>query len=1096
MSQRAAGETMSPSRCEICAQENPSGGRFCIGCGAKLPFHCALCQALVRPDSRFCGGCGAALAVNATTNAAAPADREGERRQLTVLFCDMVGSTEMAGRLDVEDYHEVVRLYQHAASSAIVAMSGHVAQYLGDGIVAYFGWPIAYGDDAERAVRAGLEILDALERVNRNLRDDRKIAARVGIHTGRVVLGAIGVGARRETAALGETPNLAARVQSLAPAANVLITEATNRLVGGRFVVEALGAVPIRGIPRPVALYRVKRGTGLRNRLRSGDGSKRFIGRDAELRALNERWVLARGGAAQLVLIRGEAGMGKSRLAQHFYQDLRAQRHTWFEGYCSPFSLNTPFAPLIEGLSRVFVRRDDKSPYQALSRIKRAMIEAGLKPDYAMPVIAEMFNLPPPSRYAPLLSSPDQKRKRFIAAMGDWFLALARKQPLICLVEDIQWIDPSTREMIDYVIEHGESVPYMLIFTARPEFSPWWSARAGQAQLELGRLDQTESLALVKATAAGGELTDAVVGLVAERSGGIPLFIEELSRVVADQKGDVAASRDIPATIADSLMARLDRLGGAREIAQIASVIGRDFSYSILRELAHLEDAQLAANLRRLAEADLINASGTPPEAHYTFKHALLRDTAYDSLLRSRRRNLHGSVARLLAEQLKGDSDTAPERLAYHWTEAGQAAEASKAWQAAGDQVARRGALVEASAHFTRALEMLAQVPQSEQRDQREISLLMTLASIMSATRGLASGEAEAAFNRARLLGRKLHPDRATALLGTWQMHVTRGEATAAQELAEQRLKIAETENTPLALCWAHLALGMTLFHRGGLPASIVHLRRAVDYYTTSDAHATTFDAGPLAMAYLAVALALSGKANAARRMATEALEAARRLERPPTFAFCMLNAAALHWLLLEPEETLRIATEGENFARAHGLDQLAAGLEVYVSWATAATGDPSTCVERMRTAIAGWLANGQRLPHAWYLSILASVTAAAGRGGEALELIEEALGAVGEMKLEETIVLVARAEILSRSSVSAELIKAAWHDAVESAQRNDTKLFEVRAILGLAKALTGSGALAEARDRLRDLTSRFATFEAGEELSEARRLLAAPLSA
>ncbi|HXD90973.1 MAG TPA: AAA family ATPase, partial [Candidatus Binataceae bacterium] len=806
MARSAADDAMTPSRCAICAQENPAGGRFCVGCGARLPLHCAVCQTLLPFDAKFCSACGAPIVPNAIASAAESSDREGERRQLTVLFCDMVGSTEMAGRLDVEDYHQVVRLYQDAAAGAIGATNGHVAQYLGDGIVAYFGWPTAYGDDAERAVRAGLEIVAALERVNRNLRDDRKIAARVGIHTGRVVLGAIGVGARRETAALGETPNLAARVQSLAGSGEVLITEATNRLVGGRFLVEGMGAVPIKGLHQPVSLYRVKQATGLRNPLHASHPSSEFVGRVDELRALNEGWTRTIGGAPAIVLLRGEAGIGKSRLVHHFYETLRSQPHIWFEGYCSPFAINTPFAPLVEALSRVFILRDDTSPHQAFARIRRAMEGVGVNPEHAMPVIAEMFNLELPPGYAPLVSSPEQKRRRFIEVFGEWFLRLARRQPLVCLVEDIQWIDPSTREMIDYVIERGASAPFMLLYTARQDFTPWWPEHPSRSLIELGRLDHRDTVALAKASATGCALTDTTIEMVAERSGGNPLFIEELARVVAEQKGDIAANRDIPATIADSLMARLDGLGNAREIAQVAAVIGRDFSYSILRHLAQLEDAPLVANLQQLIESDLIHARGTPPEARYTFKHALLRDAAYDSLLRSRRRALHGRVARVLTEQPQGHPDTAPERMAYHWSEAGRADEASKAWQAAGDQIARRGALIEAAAHFTKALEALAEAPPSDQRDQREMSLLMTLGSILSATKGLASSEAETAFDRARQLGRRIHPDRAAALLGTWQMHVTRGEATAAQELAEQRLKIAEAENTPLALCWSHLA--------------------------------------------------------------------------------------------------------------------------------------------------------------------------------------------------------------------------------------------------------------------------------------------------
>ncbi len=1071
--------------CEKCGRDDFSDAS-CLACGGKSAMACPRCRQIAMAGARFCSACGTPLETTSLQSAPGPVQADGERRQLTVLFCDLVGSTEMAGRLDEEDYREVLRVYQDTVVNAIITLKGHVAQHLGDGVVAYFGWPVALGDDPERAIRAGLEILAALERVNRSLREDRKLAARVGIHTGRAVLGEIGAGARRETAALGQTPNVAARVQSLAAEGTVVITEATNNLVGGRFAVESLGAFQMKGVTEPVVLYRVREATGVRNRLKSIGLTTPFVGRAAELEILTEHWARAARGHRQVVVVHGEPGMGKSRLVQQFSATLQAEPHTWIEGFCSPFSTDTPFAPVIEGLERAFVKPDDKSPVAAMSRIRRNLLNITPRLDATLPAIAEMLNLPLPPDRTPLLSSPDQKRKRFMAAIVDWVLEVARLQPFVVVLEDIQWSDPSTIELIQYLADRGRSSALMLLCTARPEFTAPWTAGPDCSYVELGGLSREETAGLARAWRIDAEVPNAVVELVLDRSGGVPLFIEELSRVAAARSGDVSSYQDIPATLADLLTARIDSTGSAKETAQIASVFGREFSYPMLREITDQNEKQLNASLKNLLDSGLLLASGTPPDARYMFKHALVRDVAYNSLLRTRRRALHNAAAQALAVKAE------PETLAYHHTAAGNADQASRAWQLAGERASRRGALVEAAAHCAKAIELLAAIPSSDSRDQREMSLRMTEASILSATKGLAAPEAEAAYKRVRELGSRLRPNRSAALLGLWQMHVTRGEAHAAQTVAEQRLKSAESEGTAYSLCWSHLALGMTLFHRGRLAQSVDHLRAAVDCYTQGDSAARAFDAGPLAMAYLAVALVLTGDTGKARELSAASLVAARELESPPTIAYCMLNAAALHWFLKEPVAALHVASEGAEFARAHALEQMASGLDVYAGWAAMAIDNSADAPDRIRRAIAGWLTNGQRLPHAWFLSILASVCAAAGQLAEAAEIIEEAAAAVGEMVLEETIVLGARAEILERSG-DWRAIEGAWNETIQSARRNGMRLYEVRGTLGLVKALAESGATEEARARLVLLTDSCEAPWKAEGLREARRLLGEP---
>jgi class 3 adenylate cyclase/tetratricopeptide (TPR) repeat protein len=1078
---------LKPVICPQCGLGNPAGALACAECHALFGSSCARCGQPAASSARFCSACGDPLA---GVNAGPPGhvDSAGERRQITVMFCDMVGSTEMARQLDEEDYHEVVRLYQDAVVNAVTQFKGHVAQYLGDGVVAYFGWPVAYGDDPERAVRAGLEIMAALERVNRNLREDRKLAARVGVHTGRAVLGEIGAGARRETAALGETPNVAARAQNLAPAGGVVITEATNHLVGGRFVVEPMGGFAMKGLVQPVILYRVRQATGVRDRLQARSEGGSFVGRRAELGLLTEQWRRAQRGTGRVVLIRGEPGIGKSRLLREFAATLQPEVHTWIEGFCAPFFTNTPFFPLIEGFERAFAKPADKSRAAVVARLRQSLTDLAPRLDYAVPIIAEMLNLPLPPGYAPILLSPDQKRRRFIEAIADWMLEIARLQPFVVVLEDIQWADPSTLELAEYLIDRSRGSALMLICTCRPDFTPFWSGDADSSHIALNRLSREETITLARAAevAAGGSGTQ--VDLVAERSGGVPLFVEELARVVAERGATRLLADDIPATLADLLTARLDATGDAKEVAQVASIFGRQFVYRVLREVAATSDERLGASLRKLVEADLILASGAPPDARYVFKHALVRDVAYESLLRSRRRALHNAAARALGDQSE------PEMLAYHHGAAGNLDQASRAWQLAGDLTARHGAMIEAAAHYAKALEALAHLADSDGRDQREMSLRMSHASMLSATKGLAAPEAESAYQRLRELGSRIHPNRSAALLGLWQMHVTRGEARAAETFAEQRLKIAESEGSAPALCWSHLALGMTMFHSGRLAASIEHLRQAVNCYTSGDSRAKAFDAGPLAMAYLAVAFVLTGEIEQGRAQSAAAIRGARELESPPTLAYCMLNTAALHWFLHEPGAALRVAREGAELARAHALEQLASGLEVYAGWAAMALDRQPDAPERVRRAIAQWLANGQRLPHAWFLSILASVCAASGETVEAAAILDEAAGAVGEMLLEETIVLCARAELLTAAGDSG-AAQAAWRATIASARQNGARLYEVRGTLGLVKTLVASGALGDARALMARLADDREAPWAADGLREAKRLLGDPLN-
>jgi predicted ATPase len=569
--------------------------------------------------------------------------------------------------------------------------------------MAYFGYPQAHDDDAERAARAGLAILEAITRLN-----DRparpKLAARVGIDSGTVVVGA---GAGKDSDVFGDTPNIAARVQAIAEPGTVVITDAAHRLVSGLFVVEDRGAQALKGIERPLQLYRVVQPSGVRGRLEAvaaARGLTPFVGREDELRLLINRWERVLDGEGQVVLVLGEAGIGKSRLMQRFHEQIAGTPHTWIEAGASAFFQNTPFHPVAEMLHQFL---GDAAGQEPLAQFESHLAAAGLQPAEAIPLLAPLLKLPTSARYPPSTLSPEQQRRRLLATLVDWVLGLARAQPLVIATEDLHWVDPSTLELIQLLVEQGATAQLLLLYTARPEFRGQWPQRAHHAQIRLNRLGARDSSTMVAQVATSGALSDDTVAKVIERTGGIPLFVEELTRSVLEGGDAKITGHEIPATLHDSLMARLDRLGAAKEVLQIGAVIGSDFSYELLHAVHSSAETDLHRALSSLTDAELLYVRGIAPDAAYQFRHAI-RDAAYEALLKGRRKELHLSVARTIDEKFPSLKETHPEVLARHWTVAGEGLKAIEYLELAGERAATRvAAHSEAIAHFSAALDWL-----------------------------------------------------------------------------------------------------------------------------------------------------------------------------------------------------------------------------------------------------------------------------------------------------------------------------------------------------------------------------------------------------
>jgi class 3 adenylate cyclase len=690
-------------RCQNCGIQNAAGSRFCNRCGTPLNRPCLKCGSENAPEAIFCSQCGAAIDAAERMRAAeprgGPAEPHGSsltgERHLTVLFCDLVNSTSLAAQLDPEEWREIIAHYHRAAAQAIERFGGRVAQYLGDGVMAYFGYPEAHDNDAERAARAGLATLDAISKLNQpSTRPE--LSARIGIDSGAVVVGA---SAGRDADVFGDTPNIATRVQAAAEPGTVVITDATHRLVSRLFVVDQLGVQTLKGIERPVQLYRVIQPSGVRGRLEAATASRGltpFVGREDELRLLMSRWERALSGEGQVAFIIGEAGIGKSRLLQQFHEHIGGTPHTWIEAQASAFFQNTPFYPVTELLQQFLGGNGGKSAEEQLAQLEPRLKLAGLKPAKTIPLIAPLLNLPLLDKYPPSSLSPEQQRRRLLAMLVEWVSGAARVQPMVIVIEDLHWVDQSTMELIQLLVEQRATAPLLLLYTARPEFCPLWALRTHHAQITLNRLNARDVRRMVMRVAASKTISDTIVATVMERTGGVPLFVEKLTRAVVESGDAMLTGRDIPATLHDSLMARLDRLGAAKEVLQIGAVLGSEFTYALLHAVHPIAEEKLQTALHQLADAELLYVRGIAPEAFYQFKHALIRDAAYEALLKSRRKELHRQVARTIEEKFPALNLAHPEVLARHWTEAGETEHAIAGWERASKAAETRGGLQEA----------------------------------------------------------------------------------------------------------------------------------------------------------------------------------------------------------------------------------------------------------------------------------------------------------------------------------------------------------------------------------------------------------------
>jgi len=1039
------------------------------------------------------------------------AHEAAERRQLTVMFCDLAGSTAISARLDPEDMREIIRTYQEACSGVVARYDGFVAKFMGDGVLAYFGFPRAHEDDAERAVRAGLDLAHAVGRLD--TRAGERLNVRIGVATGIVVVGdLIGEGSSREQAVVGDTPNLAARLQASAEPGAVLIADSTRRLLGDAFEVKSLGLLDLKGFSAPTSAWVVLCEAENVSRFEASRSHRMtpFVGREPEVALLIERWRDASAGEGKVVLLSGEAGIGKSRILATLRERVADEPHINIRYQCSPHHVNDAFYPIVRQIWRAAQFVTEEPPADRLDKLEAMAARSGLEAKEIVPFVASLCSVPFEGRYRALEITPGEQKERSIAALIALFEGLTREAPVLALLEDAHWIDPSSLDVFSRLIDRTPHLRAFLVITFRPEFVAPWLNHAHVDSLALSRFGRRHALAMIDRVAGGKPLPPEVLEQIIGKTDGVPLFVEELTKTVLEsgllreENGSYLLDSAltpfaIPSTLQDSLMARLDRLAPVKEIAQIGATIGREFPYDLLEAASPIRGAALQDALGRLMAAGLVFGHGEPPEATYAFKHALVQDTAYATLLKSRRQQLHQRVAESLRVRFPERAEREPGIVAHHFTQAGLPQTAIEWWGRAGAKAMRRFANHEAVQSYGKALSLIAQLPRNEERDRQELAFRLALGPALLAARGYASDEVERNYQEAGRLAETMGDREAvfTSVRGLWHYAYDRAQLDRALAHAERLLAIATEDSSAEKSGLALRAIGSTLMSKGEFARATGAFDRCVAECGHVPLGACLERHGEepqiVALQYKGWVLCLQGRTDAALAQVQAAMSLARSLNFPLIVAFTASILADVLLLRRDGLASASLSQEQIDYCSEHGLVFWSAAFEVHHGAAQAClNGDPAGVAELER-GILDWRKTGAELHVPTWSSLLADAALVVGD----LDTAERALsGGIETSKRHGDVFALAELQrLVGRLRLKQERrsdARRAFEEAVATARRQDAGLFLLRAGRDLAELIADDGDRARAHDILKPIVNAISENRTGLDFQAASALLAA----
>jgi class 3 adenylate cyclase/predicted ATPase len=1038
-----------------------------------------------------------------------------ERRQVTVMFSDLVGSTSLSGRMDPEDLRDIISAYQQCVTETVRRFGGFVAKYMGDGVLVYFGYPEAHEDDAERAVRAGLELIAAVGA----LKTPASLQTRVGIATGLVVVGdLIGSGSAQEQAIVGETPNLAARLQGIAKPNTVVIPEGTRKLLGNLFELEDLGTKDLKGIAGPMRAWVALRSSTVESRFEAlhAAGLTAVVGRDEEIELLLRRWSRAKSGEGQVVLLSGEAGIGKSRLTAALVERLVPEPHTRLRYFCSPQHTDSAFYPITGQMARAAGLAHDDSAKAKLDKLDTLLAQSSISVEHAA-LFAEMLSLPNDGRYPSLDAlTPEQRRQKTLEALASQMGTLAQQNPVLMIFEDAHWADPTSLEVFSRFVDRIATLPVLLIVTFRPDFEPPWIGRSHVTALTLNRLAHREISAIIDRETGNKLLPANIRQDIIERSDGIPLFIEEMTKAVLEAESQGAAeqtiaaipspTRVVPASLHASLMARLDRLGPAKEVAQIGAAIGREFSHALLSAVMRKPDVELESALDRLIVSGLLFRQGVPPHATYLFKHALVQDAAYGTLLREQRRALHARIADTLEVQFADVAESQPELLARHCTDAGLIEKAANMWGKAGQRSLARSALVEAAEQLSRALGQIATLPATPASRREQIKLQVALINALFHVKGYAAPETKAAVEQGRLLIEQAKalgeaPEDPlllfSVLYGLWVANLVASNSDVSIDLATEFLSLAEKDGTTGPLMVGHQMLGISVQTGGDITGGRAHYDQAIALYNPI-AHgplATRFgqDSRVVVLSRRSAALWLLGYPDAAFADAEHALSHAREIGHAASLMYTLAHGLFARYecgnyanATAAVDELIALAeNKGTLFWKGFGL--------MHQGCVCALNAQPSEAVRLITSGMNTLELTGATLWIPFFLSHLARAYTALGNFEDARRSIREAITTVTRTKetwSEAEVHRIAGELMLLDPERNAAKAEAYFNYALTTARRQEAKTWELRSAMSMARLWSDQGKPQQARTLLAPIYAWFTEGFDTRDLKEAKALL------